>query len=422
MIYIVVVKNRLLTLYDFNMKTSLTLLALCFYTIFAGAQDLVQWRGPQRDGIYPESGLLKQWPDEGPKMLWNFDALGDGHSSACVTNDRIFTSGMEDDKGYVFALDHSGNLIWKTEYGVEWTENWNGLHSTPLFYKNKLYILSAFGKLVCLNANNGSIVWSVELFKDYDGVNIKWGITENLLIENDVLYCTPGGKTANVLALNPENGKLIWKAPAKSEESAYCSPLMITHNNRKILVTHTANSIIALDPADGKLLWSFPHPNRWSVHPNTPIYQNGQLLCFSGYGQGAVMLKLSQDGGSVSEVWRNEKIDNQMGGLVLYNGKIYGSGHNSRSWHCVDWETGETLYSNKIAGNGNVIFADGMLYGYGDNGEVVLIKPTENGFEEVSSFKVTKGSNQHWAHLVIHNKKLYVRRGTSLMVYSIANN
>ncbi len=404
------------------MKTFLFFLTLNFLILSGTSQVVVQWRGPLRNGVYPESGLLKQWQSDGPKLLWSYDQLGDGHSSACVTNDRIFTSGMSGEKGYVFALDHSGKLIWKTEYGKEWTKNWNGLHSTPLYYNGNLYVLSSFGKLVCLNADNGSILWSVELFKDYDGVNIEWGITENLIIDNDILYCTPGGKTANVIALNPQNGKLIWKSAARGEISAYCSPLILQMKGRKIFITHTANSIIGLDVADGKLLWSFEHKNKYAVHPNTPIYHEGQLLCFSGYGQGAVMLKLAPDGSSVSEVWRNKDIDNQMGGLVLHNGRIYGSGHNSKSWHCVDWKTGKTLYSNKIAGNGNIILADEMLYGYGDNGDVVLIKPTENGFEKVSSFRVTKGSNQHWAHLVISNKKLYVRRGTSLMVYSVANN
>jgi outer membrane protein assembly factor BamB len=403
------------------MKRMIISLALILIGTYAFTQDQGNWRGPNRDGIYSETGLLKQWPEEGPQLLWSFEQLGDGHSSVSVIKDRIYTSGMTGEMGFVYALDLNGNLIWKTEYGVEWTENWNGLHSTPYFYKDKLYIISAFGKLVCLNAANGQIVWSVEVFKDYDGVNIKWGITENLLIENDVLYCTPGGKTANVIALNPANGKLIWKSAGKGEESAYCSPLIINHNNRKIFVTHTAKSIIGIDPVNGKLLWTFEHTNQWAVHPNTPIYYNGKLLCFSGYGQGAVMLKLSDDGNSVTEVWRNKLIDNQMGGLVLLDGKIYGSGHKSKSWHCVDWNTGETLYSEKVAGNGIIIFADGMLYGYGDNGEVVLLKPTDKGFEKVSSFKVTKGSNQHWPHLVIHNKKLYVRRGKALMVYSISN-
>ncbi len=384
------------------------------------SQEIVQWRGQNRDGIYNEYGLLKMWPDKGPTLLWHFNELGDGHSTVTVTNDRIFTSGMAGDKGYVFALDHTGKLVWKTEYGTEWTENWNGLHSTPLLYKGKLYTLSALGKLVCLDSKTGKILWNVDLFKDYDGRNIQWGITENLLIDDNKLYCTAGGKKANIVALDPNTGKLIWESPGFGELSAYCSPLIINLPKRKILVTHTASSIIGVDVSNGKPLWNFEHINKYAVHPNTPLYLNGNLLCFSGYGKGAVMLKLSEDGSSVTEQWRNTSLDNQMGGLILLNGKIYGSGHASRTWLCVDWKTGETLFSEKISGNGNIIYADGMLYCYGDNGEVSLVQPLDTGFKKISSFKVPFGANQHWAHLVIKDKKLYVRHGTSLMVYSIA--
>jgi len=386
------------------------------------SQEMVQWRGQNRDGIYNETNLLKKWPDEGPKLLWHFDELGDGHSTVVVTKNRIFATGMTDGKGFIYSLDLNRKLQWKTEYGTEWTENWNGLHSTPLFYNDNLYILSAFGKLVCLNAKDGKIKWSVELFKDYDGVNIQWGITENLLIDDNKLYCTPGGKTANLIALDPKTGKIIWKSAGFGEASAYCSPLIIKLSNRKILVTHTANSIIGVDAADGKPLWKFEHINKYAVHPNTPIYLDGKLLCFSGYGKGAVMLKLLPDGNGVTELWKNTLLDNQMGGLVLVNGKIYGSGHASRTWLCVDWNTGETLYSEKISGNGNIIYADGMLYCYGDTGEVMLVQPEDKGFKKISSFKVPFGANQHWAHLVINDKKLYVRHGTSLMVYDIAAN
>ncbi len=399
---------------------TLSLLLLC--TLRVSAQEMVQWRGENRDGIYREIGLLKEWPAGGPKLLWHYDALGDGHSSACVTRDRVYTSGMEGDKGFVIALDHSGAQVWRTEYGQEWTENWNGLHSTPLFYKDKLYILSAFGRLVCLNASDGRILWAVELFKEYDGENIQWGITENLLIDDHKLYCTPGGKTANVIALDPDTGKLIWKSAGNGEKSAYCSPTIIKLPQRKVLVTHTANSIIGVDAANGSLLWRHEHTNKWSVHPNTPIYSEGYLYCFSGYGKGGVMLKVSDDGKTITEVWKDSRLDNQMGGAVLLNGRIYGSGQNSRTWLCLDWKTGRELYAEKIAGNGNIVFADGMLYCYGDNGEVCLVKPTETGFSKVSSFKVPYGANQHWAHLVVSGKKLYVRHGTSLMVYSLAAN
>jgi outer membrane protein assembly factor BamB len=404
------------------MKNLLSFIFVSFCLFQVSAQELVQWRGDNRDGIYNESGLLKQWPENGPALVWHYDELGTGHSSAVVTNSQVFVSGMVVDKGFVYSFDLSGKLLWKTEYGTEWTENWDGLHSTPLFFKDKLYTLSAFGKLVCLDAKNGKILWNIELLKDYDGVNIKWGMTENLLVDDNKLYCTPGGKTANVIALDPNTGKLIWKSNGFGEPSAYCSPRIVKLANRKILVTHTANSIIGLDAADGKALWRFEHINKYAVHPNTPIYLNGNLLCFSGYGKGCVMLKLAEDGTSVSEVWKNVSLDNQMGGLILFNGKLYGSGQTSRSWFCVDWNTGKELYSEKIAGNGNIIFADEMLYCYGDNGEVLLVQPLESGFKKISSFKVPFGEKQHWAHLVIKDKKLFVRHGTSLMVYSIAAN
>lgn len=404
------------------MKKYTYLLITLLFALQIQAQDLVQWRGANRDGIYPDKGLLKQWPADGPKLLWHFDELGDGHSSAAVNGGVIYTSGMVGDKGFVYAISIEGKLLWKTEYGVEWTENWNGVKSTPLYYNGKLYVISSFGKLVCLNAKDGAILWSIDSFMKYDGINIKWGIAENLLIDDNKLYCTPGGATSNVLALNPEDGSLIWKSSGNSESSAYCSPLIVKLKNRKLFVTHTANSIIGLDAANGKLLWKFEHINQYAVHPNTPLYSNGQLFCFSGYGKGAVMLKLAEDGSTVSELWRSVIFDNQMGGAVLINGKIYGSGHKSRSWFCIDWETGKELYSEKITGNGNIIFADGMLYCYGDNGEVVLAEPTDTGFKKISSFKVPFGANYHWSHLVINNKKLLVRHGTSLMVYSIANN
>jgi outer membrane protein assembly factor BamB len=396
-------------------------LATALLFLKVSAQEISQWRGSNRDGIYNESGLLKQWPENGPKLLWHFDDLGDGHSSAIVTQNVIYTSGMVGDKGVVYALDLLGKLLWKVEYGVEWNENWNGVRSTPLFYNDKLYLMSSFGKVVCLNAKNGQLIWTIDLLKDYDGVNIKWGVTENLLIDDNKLYCTPGGKTANIIALDPNTGKLIWKSVGNGEQSAYCSPMIVKLKEKKILVTHTAKSIIGVDASNGKFLWQFEHINTYAVHPNTPLYLNGYLYCLSGYGKGGVMLKLSEDGNSVSKVWSNTSLDNQMGGVVIVNGRIYGSGQKPHTWSCLDWNTGKEFYSEKITGNGNIIFADGMLYCYGDNGEVALVQPLDSGFKKISSFKVPYGENYHWAHLVINNKKLYVRHGTSLMAYSIAS-
>ena len=383
------------------------------------AQDMAQWRGNNRDGIYNESGLLKTWPETGPQLVWHFDSIGDGHSSAAVTKDRIYTAGTIGGIGYIFSFSIDGKLVYKIPYGEEWTESWPGVRSTPLIYDGKIYFISGFGKLVCMSAGNGANIWVVDVMKDFHGRNIKWGITENLLIDGNKLFCTVGGVDTNVVAFDRNNGKVIWVSKGNGEKSAYCSPMMISLPERKVFVTQTENSIIGLDAETGKLLWHIDQPNKWSVHANTPIYRDGSLFCASGYGKGGVMLKVAPDGSSVREMWRNALMDPKFGGFVVVNGNIYGSDDSNKSWLCLDWKTGKELYSEKITNKGNIIFADGMLYCYGENGEVVLAEPQPAGFKKISAFKVPLGSNQHWAHLVIANGRLYVRHGNSLMVYDV---
>jgi len=398
---------------------SLLFLCLLVSGIIFG-QETAQWRGPNRDGIYPGTGLLKSWPESGPKLLWHFDELGEGHASAAISGNSVYTTGEINGIGYLFSFDLDGKLKWKVPYGEEWTESWPGARSTPMIVDGKIYLLSGMGKLVCRSADNGNLIWTVDVLKEYDGPNIRWGITENLLIDGNKLFCTVGGKVNNIVALDKNSGKLIWKSPAKGEESAYCSPALIRHSGRKFLVTHTAGSILGLDAETGRLIWSVDQPNKYSVHANTPFYHDGHIYCVSGYGKGGVMLRLSPDGNSVQEIWRNTSLDNRMGGFVFMNGKIFGSDDSNKAWFCVDWKTGVDMYSDKITGRGNIIAADGMLYLYGENGEVVLAKPGPNDFKKISSFKVPYGEAQHWAHLVIHNGRLYVRHGNALMVYDIS--
>jgi len=404
------------------MKRILIITAIIIFVIQLQSQEVAQWRGSERDGKYDETGLLKQWPESGPDLLWHYDELGDGHASAAVTSDMVYTAGTSvEGNGFVIALNHSGEKIWKTEFGKEWLDNFDGVRSTPLIYDNKVYIMSSFGELVCMDTENGNIIWEVILFTDYDGRNIKWGVTENLLIDDNKLFVTPGGIDDNIIALNKDTGELIWKTKAMGELSAYCSPQLIELEDRKLFVTQTANSIVGLDPINGELLWSVDQPNKWSVHANTPIYNNGQIYCVSGYGKGGVKLQLSDDGTSVTELWRDESLDDKMGGVVLLDGRIYGSGDANKEWYCIDWETGKELYSSKMLKVGNIIYADGLLYCYGTGGKIGIVDPNTNDYNLISSFDVPFGEKYHWAHLVIHSKRLYVRHGTSLMVYNIAN-
>ena len=388
----------------------------------ATAQEVAQWRGPNRDGIYNESGLLKKWPDAGPKLVWHFDELGDGHTSAAVTGSGIFTTGMTDGTGYVYALSSAGKLLWKKEYGKEWAENWNGSRSTPLVVGDKLYVLSSYWKLTCMNTSNGQTIWTADLQKDYGAQNNEWGIAENLLFDGNVIYCTPGGTGASLVALDRNTGKLIWKSKGNGNKSAYCSPLLIKVQNKKILITMMEKSICGFDVSNGQLLWQFEHINDTGVHPNIPVFINGFLYCTSGYGKGGVMLKLADDGNSVSEVWRNKELDSRTGGVVVLNGRIYGSGDRNRKIFCLDWQTGKQIFSTKEMAPATLILNDGLLYVYSESGKVFLVQPGADRFNILSSFPVPFGADPHWAHLVIKGKKLYVRHGTSMMVYDIAAN
>ena len=385
------------------------------------SQDAAQWRGPNRDGIYNESGLLKMWPEGGPKLLWHFDELGQGHTSAAIASDRIYTSGIINGIGYIFCFSMDGKQLWKVPYGEEWTESWPGARTTPMINEGKIYLLSGLGKLVCRKAEDGGFIWSVDLQKDMDGRNIKWGYTENLLIDGNKLFCAPGGTEFNFVALDKNTGKLIWKSRGKGEKSAYGSPAIIRLPKRSILVWMMENSIVGIDASNGNLLWSVEQTNTYSVHANIPVYHDGCVYCSSGYGRGGVMLKLSDDGSSVTELWRNTSMDSKMGGFVVVNGLIYGSDDSGKAWYCLDWKTGKIVYSDPMTGKGNIVYADGMLYIYSEKGEVVLALPTSAGFAKVSSFSVPYGTDQHWAHLVINKGRMYVRHGSSLMVYDIRN-
>ena len=402
------------------MFKKLTLLLAIIFSTQIFAQEVAQWRGDTRDGIYNETGLLKSWPDVGPELLWHFDGLGNGHASAAVTSDVVYTSGTQGDFGYIFAFDHDGKLLWKVKYGEEWIESYPGVRSTPLVYDDKLFIMSGMGGLYCMDAEDGKIIWQINLVADYGCRNIKWGVTENLAFLGDKIFCTPGGEEHNVIALNKNSGELIWTSKGKGEISAYCSPQIASHNGIKMLITQTENSILGLDALTGELMWSHDQPNQWSVHANTPYYRDGFVYCVSGYGKGGVMVKLADDGKSTTEVWRNETLDGRMGGFIVLGDKIWGPGDKGVKWYCLDWNTGEELVVESLIKKGNITYADGMLYLYGEDGKVALANPSDASYNIVSQFRVPYGEDQHWAFPVIYDKKLYVRHGTSLMVYDIA--
>ncbi len=396
-----------------------SLLMVCFVSLIATAQVVNHWRGPARDGIYHETGLLDVWPESGPVINWVYEGLGGGYSSPVLANDRIFVSGMEQGEGFIYVLTMDGRLERKIGYGPERPDDFPGSRVSPTIAGTLMYMASAFGKLSCIDLITGTTVWQKDLFNDFDGENIQWGYTENLLIDGDKIYCSPGGRQHNVVALNRHNGDLIWSSPGRGDKSAYCSPLLFEHGGRKILATNMAKNIVAFDANTGQLLWHHPFVNEWDVHPNTPIYSDGGIFFFSGYGLGGIKFNLNSDGSSITKAWETSTFDVQLEGAILLDGHLYGAGQRNRFWFCVDWKTGENKWQSRNLARGSAIFVDGKLFIYTERGELALAKPSAETFIVSSQTRVTHGSDQHWAHPVIMDGVLYIRHGNALIAYDV---
>ena len=404
---------------------------VCLVVIISVGETLSaqsQWRGPNRDGVYPETNLLKAWPAEGPKMDWSFEGLGIGQGSAAVSKDRVFVTGIPDtlkSEGFLFSFDTKGKLLWKKSYGNDWTTIFPGARSTPIVVDDLIYVESGNGSIHCMKAQNGESVWSVDFFKDLQADSVQFGFSESVLIEGDRLYCTPGGKVNNMVALNRFTGKKIWSSPGYREPATYSSPILINHNGHRLLVNLTATSIIGLDADSGEMYWRIHQFQDNKIHANTPVYSDGKLLISSASrkdSSGLVLLQLSPDGKKAEIVWRNREFTNLMGAFILKDGFVYGGAYLQPKWFCIDMKTGLTKYIAKDLGGGPVIYADGHFYCYAEkDGEMALAEGTPDQFRIISKFKVPLGADQHWAHPVIADKKLYIRHNNALMVYDIKN-
>ena len=403
-----------------NMK-KLSVLFVIFSTLGLSAQDVIQWRGTDRTGIYNETGLMKSWPAEGPAMLWSYVGLGEGHSSVAIANDKIYITGLTDGNGHLFVFDLNGKLLNKKAYGPEWDTSYNGSRGTVTVNDGKLYIYSGAGSLACFDEKTLNVIWQKHIVDDFAGSNIRWGVNESPLIVGEKVIITPGGKEHNVVALDKKTGNLLWSCAGEGDIPAYCSPLYVSDQQIPQIVTITANHVLGINAGTGEKLWSFPYHNMRNIHPNTPLYSNNMLLCVFGYGKGSVMLRLTDGGRKVEQVWENKEFDSKTGGAVKIGDYVYGSGDNNKYWFCLDWKTGEQKYKDRSIAVGNVIAdADGMLYCYSDRGEMALVKATPEKFDLVSQYPITLGTEQHWAHPVIYKGVLYVRHGDTLMAYKIS--
>lgn len=400
---------------------SIYLISFAFLLCFESCTqtEIAQWRGPERNGIYPEKNLLTSWPEGGPQLLWKFDSLGAGYSSAAVISKRVFTVGTVDSISYVFSFNLDGKLLWKRELGKEWMVNWPGIRSTPNIYGNLGYVMNGLGILFCFNASNGDIVWSKDIVKEFNTNYMEFGVCENLIVDEEKVYCTTAGSDADVVAFDRKTGAIVWKSKGSEDAKPYASPIFIEIGGRRQLVTLTQKLIFALDTKNGDLIWK--HELKGNVHENTPFYRDGYLLVVDGWEKGSFMLKLDDNGNSVTEVWYDQYLDIAMGDAIVLGNRIYGYSYKKKTYRCIDWNTGQEIFSDTIKTQAiSQISAMNLIYYYKDSGVFSLAKPCERGFEILGTFKVMGGTKLHCSHPVIKNGRLYIRHDNSLFVYNIS--
>lgn len=388
----------------------------------AAASDWPQFHGPNRDQKSTETGLLASWPAGGPKQLWAFEQLGAGYGSASIVGDRIYVTGEEKGMGHLYCLDRKGKLLWKKPYGPEYDQKrYRGSRTTPTITDGKAYLFSAHGRLACLDATDGKELWAVDTAKTLGARPLRWGINESILIEGDMAVCTPGGSGATFAAFHKDTGKPIWTTPDIGEASGYCSPMATDHGDRRMLISCTATHAVGVDLKDGKLLWKEKRNPKYGIQAVTPIYKDGMVFVTSGYGVGSDMYKLNAAGTASSRAWASKEMDNHHGGVVEVDGFIYGSRDKFRvhPWPVLEWSTGKMVGGAPFVKKGAVLYADGKLIGYGENGQVGLATIDKGALKEVSSFRLKQGDQEHWAHPSLANGVLYIRHGNALVAFQV---
>jgi len=386
----------------------------------AQADDWPQWRGPNRDGRSKEKGLLRKWPGTGPRKLWSVRGLGEGFSTVSVVGNVIFTTGMTKDRqGRLFVISTAGKILGKNTYGAETKGGgYGGPRSTPTVVDGRVFVMSGEGVLYCFDAKSGRRLWQKHVFKDLGGRQIGWSVAESVLVDGDRVICTPGGTNATVAALNVKNGQTIWRTNTGCK-SAYCSPIVVDHNGKRIILTMVEDGAIGIDAKTGRELWLHPHKNKYAVHASTPVYYKGRVVISSGYGYGAECLEMNRAGTRVRKLWHVKELANHHGGIIRVGDAVVGTG--DRGLVCIDIDSGRINWRERAVGKGSITYADGLLFMYGERSkEVGLAEVSAKRFGGLAGkFKVTEGSKQHWAHPVVANGVLYIRHGDALIAYKV---
>lgn len=385
--------------------------------------DWSQFHGPNRDNISHETGLLKKWPAQGPELLWTAKGIGEGFSTVAIVDGLIYTTGNIEDFTVITALTTDGQHKWTARNGPAYRRDKPGTRGTPTINSGRLYHENADGDIVCLDAKDGNEIWSLNIIKKFNGRNIRWALSESLLIDGNKLICTPGGENAGIVALNKSTGSTIWICKEAHDMPGYASPIVLEYEGLRHIVTLMAKSVVGVNAETGSLLWKVEHTTPFDENINTPIYHNGSVyICSRTTGTRRLRLLVDGDRVSIEQVWESKLLDSQHGGILLLDGYLYGACRSASGgpWVCLDAKTGMRMYAEKGIGAGSLKYADGLLYALNHKRTVALVRPNHRAFEMVSQFSIPAGGRgPTWAHPVVCSGRLYIRHGDFLYCYEV---
>ena len=413
--------------------------SLCWAALLSSASgnDWPQWQGPDRNAISKETGLLKEWPKEGPPVAWKVTGLGGGDSAPSVAAGRIYGMSNRGEDEVVWALsEKDGKEVWLTRLGPAYVSRMpqgkEGPGCTPTVDGKQIYVEGLSGTVACLQAKDGKILWQRSLTSDFGGGVPMWSYRESPLVDGDKVICTPGGADATLAALDKLNGKTIWKSQVPGgPKAAYASVIAIDFEGQRQYVQLMAKGLVGVAASDGKFLWQYDKvSNGPGITCSTPIYHDGMVFAASAYGAGGGAVKLSKDGNGgvkAEEVWFSKKLQNHHGGVILLDGRLYGAngGNEGGFLVCLDFKTGNVLWdgrddAERRAPKGSVALVEGRLYYRTEKGTVLLIEPNPKEYAERGRFEQPDRSKlPAWAHPVIANGKLYVRDQDILFCYDV---
>lgn len=403
----------------------LALVGLCLITTSLRANDWPHWRGPDRDDISKETGLLKEWPKEGPKRVWLNDNVGIGYAGFAIVNGKLFTMGAREDTEFLICLNaEDGKELWSGRIGSLLENGYgDGPRGTPSVDGDRVYAMGGQGTLVCAQIADGKVLWTKSMTA-LGGKKPGWGFCESVTVDGPRVLCTPGGSEGAIAALDKLNGEVLWRSTDVTSGAQYASMVPVEHNGTRQYLQLFTNSLVSVEADTGKQIWKTDWPGRTAVIP-TPIFHDGHVFITSGYGVGCKLVKVGAEN-NIETVYENKNMTNHHGGVLRIGDHLYGYS-DGKGWACMDFKSGEIVWSERRAlSKGCLTSADGMLYCQGESdGEVVLVEASPAGWKEHGRFKLEAQSSRRsqrgriWTHPVVCNGKLYLRDQEFLSCYDV---